>query len=142
MSTIEINATNPAAIRVLLWLGRRGWRIPFRLLSLVIGVELPMRDLGGVTFPHPVGVVIHGNTRFYGRAVIYQNVTIASHPRSHEAATIEDGVVVCAGAVLVGPVHVGRNAVVGANAVVTSDVAANTLVIGAPARPTTSRREI
>lgn len=47
---------------------------------------------------------------------------------------IENGVKICSGAVVIGPVRIGDNAVIGANAVVLTDVPKNTVVAGVPAK--------
>jgi serine O-acetyltransferase len=54
---------------------------------------------------------------------------------------IEDGVDIGAGAVIAGPVTIGRNSVVGANAVVLQDVPPHSLAVGVPARITPLHRE-
>lgn len=136
----RLPAGNPVSARLLLALGKRGWKLPFRLACLIIGVELPCRDLGDLRLPHPIGIVVHSRTNFGKRVIVYQNVTIASHLRKDEAAIIEDDVLVGAGAVLVGPVRIGQGATVGANAVVTEDVPAGVTVVGAPAKPVPSSR--
>jgi serine acetyltransferase len=51
------------------------------------------------------------------------------------ASTVGDDVNIGAHAVLIGAVNVGDRAVIGANSVVTKDVAADTTVAGVPARP-------
>ncbi len=83
------------------------------------------------------GVVL-GEDVFVGPAVTFTNVR---HPRAafqrapHYAVThIDDGATLGANSVLVAPVHVGTNAVVGAGAVVTKDVAPHAIVAGNPAR--------
>jgi len=48
--------------------------------------------------------------------------------------TIEDGVLVGAGAKILGNITVGKNAIIGANAVVTKDVKPDTVVVGAEQR--------
>ncbi|RSV32953.1 serine acetyltransferase [Sphingomonas sp. ABOLE] len=74
--------------------------------------------------PHPVGIVIGDDVRLGDNVTLYQHVTLgrrnaalASYPM------VGDGVTVYAGAVLVGPITIGEGAVIGANAVVASDVA-------------------
>lgn len=81
-----------------------------------------------------LGSVVHQ------RAVIGSNVMIGSHAtiggRSHfeGVPVIEDDVFIGAGACVLGPVRVGRGAVIGANAVVIEDVPARSVVAGVPAR--------
>lgn len=114
-----------------------------RLLSqsarLLTGIEIhPGARIGkGFFIDHGMGVVI-GSTAVIGNNVLlYHGVTLGAvraipgkrHP------TLEDGVVVGAGASILGPLVVGRNARVGAGAVVLEAVAAGTTVVGIPARP-------
>lgn len=96
----------------------------------------PAAEIGpGLILPHPVGVVI-GEGSVIGRDVtLYQNVTLGRKSAHDERyPRIEDGVTVYAGATLIGPINVGAGAVVAAQAVVTCDVPAGALAVGAPAR--------
>lgn len=135
MQNREIVRKNPITVRILFRFIK--WRMKplFRLLSVVMGVDIAFRDYKDLVMPHPVGVVLHGGMTLGNRVTIYQNVTVASHPRVNEAATLEDDVVLCAGCVIVGPVVIGQRSIVGANAVVTKDVPPDTTVVGIPAAP-------
>jgi serine O-acetyltransferase len=62
-------------------------------------------------------------------------VTIGLRSGDVRGATVERDVRIGTGAKLIGPVRIGAGATVGANAVVTRDVAAGETVVGAPARP-------
>jgi FkbM family methyltransferase len=97
----------------------------------------------GVKFPHPVGIVINEYAKIGDGTIIRQNVTVGSRgsplfrkkmfpPDGHP--TIGKKVDICAGAVVLGNITVGDNAIIGANAVVTHDVPENAIVAGAPAR--------
>jgi serine O-acetyltransferase len=73
---------------------------------------------------------------------IYQCVTLGGTSpdngvRGKRHPTLEDGVIVGSGAQVLGPITVARRARVGANAVVTKDVAEGAVMVGIPARPTT-----
>ncbi len=71
---------------------------------------------------------------------IYQHVTLGgTNPTNGVGGkrhpTLRNGVLISSGAQVLGPVEVGEGARVGANAVVTKDVAANSTVVGIPAKP-------
>lgn len=88
-----------------------------------------------VEFKHPVGIVIGEGVVIKEDVKIWQNVTIGSHGKpgfAQEYPYIESGVKIFAGAVIVGKIRVGRNAVVGANCVVLDDVPDNGLAVGVP----------
>ena len=88
-------------------------------------------------FAHPTGIVIGAGAYIGNDGTIFQNVTIGSHGRRGDRKAypyIEDGVTIYAGAVIIGSVHIGKGAIVGANAVVLSDVPAGATVAGVPAK--------
>lgn len=80
-------------------------------------------------------VVIDGFTRIGPGARIAPFVTIGLQAGSFDGPTIGSNVSIGTGAKVLGRVHVGNGAVVGANAVVVRDVEARTTVVGVPARP-------
>jgi serine O-acetyltransferase len=117
------------------WLAR--WLAHFA--RWLTGIEIhPGARIGrGLVVDHGVGVVI-GETAVVGNDVlIYHGVTLGGtsrEPAARRHPTIEDGVVIGAGAKILGAITVGRGARVGANAVVVADVAPATTVAGVPAR--------
>lgn len=89
-------------------------------------------------FPHPVGIVV-GDGVFVGeRCIIYQNVTLGAARRGDGRnglyPRLGRSVTVYAGAVIVGNIKVGDGAIIGANAVVLSDIPDNAIAVGIPAR--------
>lgn len=95
-------------------------------------------DLGrGIKFPHPLGIVIGEGVVIKDNVQIWQHVTLGSSGKKGEGLTyptIQDGVKIYTGAVLLGKINVGANAVVGANSVVNTDVPENSVVAGIPAK--------
>ena len=83
---------------------------------------------GGLIFPHPQGIVIGGGTVVGPRAWIYQNATIGGAPGKPGLPHVGADARIYAGAVLTGPILVGDNVLIGANAVVHRDVPSRTAV--------------
>ncbi len=103
------------------------------LVRLFTGVEIhPGAKLGRrVTIDHGMGVVI-GETAEIGNDVhIYSGVVLGgvSTEKKKRHPTVEDGVVIGANAVLLGPIRVGRGARIGAGAVVRDDVPPGAIVL-------------
>ncbi len=84
----------------------------------------------GLHLPHPAGVVIGPGTTIGANCTIAQHATLGA--QSGEP-TLEDDVRIGAGAVVLGPVRLGRGARVAANSVVMIDVPAGRLAVGIPA---------
>lgn len=91
----------------------------------------PGKIEGGMTVMHGFSTVI--NARHIGKNFhVAQQVTIGWGPSGEP--TIGNNVKVYAGAIIVGGIHIGDNAVIGAGTVVTKDVPADSLVVGAKNR--------
>jgi serine O-acetyltransferase len=119
---------------------RKALYLPLRALQRYVrnqyGIELyPTASLGrGVWIPHHGAIVIHEHARIGDRVMIRQGCTIggASDWSPDDAPVIEQDVQLGAGAIVVGPVRVGRGARIGPNVVVTRNVPAGA-VLFAPA---------
>lgn len=115
------------------------WR---RILHAWTGCDLSTdAEIGpGLNIPHPSGVVIGNKVRIGCRAYILQGVTLggragACDKDGRTQPWLGDDVLVGAGAKLLGPVHIGDNVDIGANAVVVHDIPSNSTAVGIPARP-------
>ena len=100
------------------------------------GIEIhPAARIGRDLFiDHGMGVVI-GETAILGNDItLYQNVTLGgtSGRRGKRHPTVEDGVVVGAGAMILGDIVIGAGARIGANAVVLHDVPPGATAVGVP----------
>jgi serine O-acetyltransferase len=105
-----------------------------RFWSVVTGADIPVTSKigGGLVLPHPNGVVIHPGAQIGVNCIIFQQVTIgwARGGLPTVAGEVEFG----AGAKVIGPVHIGAHARIGANAVVLIDVPERGVAVGCPAR--------
>ena len=91
---------------------------------------------GGSRFEHHgIGCVIHKNAVFGNDCHVYQNVTVgAKWARGKDGVPqIGDRVQIGAGAVLLGPIRIGNDCIIGANAVVIQDVPDGCYALGVPA---------
>ncbi len=113
-------------------------RIVSQLTKFFTGIEIhPGATIGeGVCIDHGEGVVI-GETAIVGNnVVIYQGVTLGGtgKDKGKRHPTIEDGVMISAGAKILGPFTVGKNAKIGAGSIVLKEVPPNATVVGVPGR--------
>jgi serine O-acetyltransferase len=124
------------------WLWQRGWLVSGRFLSAVArsltGIEIhPGATIGRRLFiDHGVGVVIGETAEIGDDVTLYQGVTLGGTTlqRGKRHPTLDDNVIVGAGAKVLGAFTVGKGARVGANAVVLADVPAGVSVAGIPAK--------
>jgi len=111
-----------------------------RFWSAVTGADIPINcDIGGgLRIPHPNGIVIHPRARLGPNCLLFQQVTIGD---ADGVPTIGGHVDVGAGAKILGAIHVGDHARIGANAVVVKNVPAGATMVGIPARPVQPRQQ-
>lgn len=129
--SMRVKAQEGANKRILSWCSNR---LQSYGLFIARGAIVP----SCVNFPHPTGIVIGEGVKIEGDVHIFQNVTLGGarfgdsrdkrHPRICEGATIFSG------AAVLGPVIIGKGALVGANAVVLHNVPAEAIAVGVPAR--------
>ncbi len=128
-----------------LWTRRLRW--PARLISHVgrtlTGIEIhPGAVIGpGFFIDHGMGVVIGETTEIGADVTLYHGVTLGgtSWKKEKRHPTLEEDVVVGAGAKVLGPIRIGARTRIGANAVVVKDVPPDSVVVGIPGRVTHRR---
>ncbi|MDE2439429.1 MAG: serine O-acetyltransferase [Betaproteobacteria bacterium] len=146
-STLEVLTTYPGVHAILthrlahrLW--QSGWRFPARFLSFLgrtlTNVDIhPGATIGRRFFIDHGACVVIGETAEVGDDVtLYHGVTLGgtSWNKGKRHPTLADGVVVGAGAKILGPICIGERVRVGANSVVVKDVPADRTVVGVPGR--------
>ena len=134
------------AYRVCHWLWRKNWRLTARFLSqiarFITGIEIhPAARVGkGFFIDHGMGVVIGETSEIGDNVTLYHGVTLGGttvfdakgKQVSKRHPTLKSNIVVGAGAKILGPVTIGNNVKIGANAVILKDVSDNQTVVGVP----------
>lgn len=124
------------------WLWKRNRVLFARWLSqlsrLLTGVEIhPGARIGKRFFiDHGAGVVIGETSEIGDDVTIYQGVVLGgvSSEKKKRHPTVENEVVIGAGAIVLGPITVGEGSKIGANSVALKDIKPYTTVVGVPAR--------
>jgi|SRR5690242_2502323 len=124
-----------------LW-SRPGWRGAARVLAQVTrfltGIEIhPGATIGRRFFiDHGIGVVIGETTDIGDDVMLYHGVTLGGRSlnQGKRHPTIGNRVTIGAGAKVLGPIQIGDDSAIGANAVVTHDVPADSIATGIPAQ--------
>lgn len=124
------------------WLWQKNWKQLARWLSTfsrwLTGIEIhPGAQIGRRFFiDHGMGVVIGETAEIGDDVTLYHGVTLGgtSWKKGKRHPTLHDGVVVGAGAKVLGPITVAREAKIGSNSVVTRDVPEGATVVGIPGR--------
>ena len=120
-------------------------RVISQFSRFLTGIEIhPKAKIGKNLFiDHGMGVVIGETSEIGDNVTIYHMVTLGGISPSIDSndqrnvkrhPTLKNNVVVGSGAQVLGPVIVGENAKIGANAVVTKDVPENAIMVGIPAK--------
>jgi serine O-acetyltransferase len=107
-----------------------------RFWSVVTGADIPLNSQisGGLSIPHPNGIVIHPGATVGPNCLIFQQVTLGDGGKIPGLPTVGGHVDIGAGAKILGGVRIGDHAKIGANAVVLCDVPSHATAVGVPAR--------
>ena len=113
------------------------YKILFKLVQILTGIEIPCETkVGtGLHIHHHGGIIVSCH------AVLGDNVTLRSgvvighnHPGETVGPRLGNGVDLGSGAKILGPVRIGDNVKIGANAVVITDLPSDCTAVGVPAR--------
>jgi len=146
-TTLEVLTTYPGLHAILLhrlshflWRHELKWlaRLNSHIARWLTGIEIhPGATIGRRFFiDHGMGVVIGETAEIGDDCTLYHGVTLGgtSWEKGKRHPTLQNGVVVGAGAKVLGPITVGTNGRIGSNAVVVKDVPENATVVGVPGR--------
>ncbi len=130
-----------------LWQHRLRWLARFlgMIARWLTGIEIhPGARIGRRFFiDHGMGVVIGETAEIGDDCTIYHGVTLGgtSWEKGKRHPTLEDNVVVGAGAKILGPIRIGAGSRIGSNAVVVKDVPPGVTMVGVPARQAVPRSD-
>lgn len=154
-SSLEILLTYPGlhairGYRIAHWMWNHHLKLPARWYSTMVrfftGIEIhPGARIGsGFFIDHGMGVVIGETAEIGNNVTMYHGVTLGgtSLEKGKRHPTIEDGVVIGAGAKILGAITIGANSRIGANAVVVKSVPANSVVVGVPGQVVVRSRPV
>ncbi len=121
----------------LFWL-RRGWRIPVRIVEMMVGSQIACPIPERLFLPHPFGIVTGTCCVIENDVVLLQQVTLGGRFPYYDPSRdpekmdpiLKQGVYVGPGAKILGHVTIGEWSIVGANAVITIDVPQHSIVVG------------
>jgi serine O-acetyltransferase len=123
------------------WLVRKPFSFVYKLLKVIgqvlTGIDLPCETTVGrrLRIEHFGGIIVSGDAVIGDDVVIRNGVTLGLRRTGERGAPIlGNRVDIGAGAKILGKIHIGDGAVIGANAVVLKDVPPGALAVGIPAR--------
>ena len=134
-------------------LGRAWIRRPFSalykilkvLVEILTGIDLPCESQVGrrLRIDHFGGIVISGDAVFGDDCIVRNGVTVGlRHTGQRGSPVIGNRVDIGAGAKILGPIQIGDDVAIGANAVVLKDVPADSIAVGVPARILPRKKDV
>jgi serine O-acetyltransferase len=117
------------------------WKIPVlpliftRVIQVIYAIDIDYKATleGGIVIVHGVGLVIGSGAQIRSNVVLFHGVTLGRRgigphiSKTDGFPTVEEDCIICTGAVLLGNIVIGKNTTVGANCVVTNNLAPNTI---------------
>lgn len=112
------------------------YKVLYKFIQIITGIELPCEvEVGrGFVIDHFGGIVVSGYAKFGDNCRIRNGVVVGlSRVEDPCAPIIGNNVDIGTGAKLLGPIRIGNDVVIGANAVVIRDVPDDSIAVGVPA---------
>ena len=112
------------------------YHVLFKLIQIMTGIELPCEvEVGrNFTIDHFGGIIVSGYAKFGDNCRIRNGVVVGlRRVEDKRAPIIGNNVDIGAGAKVLGPIRIGDDVLIGANAVVLCDVPSNSIAVGVPA---------
>jgi len=117
------------------------WHIPVipmiftRLIQITYSIDIDYKAKldGGIVIVHGVGLVIGSDVHIQSNVILFHNVTLGRRgigaviSPADGFPTVQKDCIICTGAVIIGKVVIGENTTIGANCVITKDVAPNSI---------------
>ena len=117
------------------------WKVPIlpliftRTIQILysIDIDYKARLSGGIVIVHGVGLVIGSGAEIQSNVVLFHGVTLGRRGvgpemgKSDGFPTIEKNCIICTGAVLIGNIVIGENTTIGANCLITENIAPNSI---------------
>lgn len=117
------------------------WKVPIlpliftRIIQIIYAIDIDYKANieGGVVIVHGVGLVIGSGAHVFSNVILFHGVTLGRRGVGPEMSSsdgfpiVEEGCIICTGAVLLGNIVIGRNTTIGANCLVTNNVEPNSI---------------
>jgi serine O-acetyltransferase len=120
-----------------LWSLRHRVRIVRKIIGLLLNTDIDCPVPDRLFLPHPFGIIVGTTSKMANDVTLMHQVTLGGKDPwctdtdlSDDYPTLEEGVYVGAGAKILGPVTIGKWAIVGANAVITKNVPPGATAVG------------
>jgi serine O-acetyltransferase len=115
---------------------RKHWRLPSRLLELLLSCEIACPIPDRLFLPHPSGIIVGEESELSDDVVLMQQVTLGcrvpyiNEKKEFGYPILKEGVYIGPGAKLMGRITIGEWSVIGANAVITMSLPPYSIAVG------------
>jgi len=129
--------SNGRLVEWYLWSLRHRVKIISKVIGTILNTDIDCPVPERLFLPHPFGIIVGTTSKLADNVTLMQQVTLGGKDPwctdtdlTDDYPTLEEGAYIGAGAKILGPVTIGKWAIVGANAVITKDVPAGATAVG------------